>query len=142
MRWGPASLGEVGGWYVIQGILFLMSDRWRAEKKKHTDEFVREDTDVPMWPDENQFVLAALMSIVPNAPAELVVHEVESDPLQPRMFDAISARRDQLNRDWPVWIDAHRAELQFLEPTGDGVDFSVAACDMNKGKPRRKIKDK
>ena len=154
MRWGPARLGDVGGWYGIQGILFLMSDRWRAEKQKHTAEFLRADGDVIQWPDEATLVLAALMSVVPNAPPELVVpgHEPnESDSSLPneeiqlrfeRRNSDIDARRDQLNRDWPVWIDAHRAELQLLRPTGEGVDFSVAACDMKKGKPRRKIAEK
>ena len=36
---------------------------------------------------------------------------------------------------WRQWISEHRAQLQMLQPTGDGVDFTVAAC--TKGRPRR-----
>jgi hypothetical protein len=142
MEWGPWHLADVGGWYAIQGISFLLSERWRAEKKRYADEILVRNGDVIIWPDENLLVLRDLMGVVPNAPSELVVRESRPDPNEHRLFEQISARRAQLNKDWPVWIDVHRAELQTLEPKGAGVDFSIGACDMGKGKPRRKIVEK
>jgi len=39
-------------------------------------------------------------------------------------------------RIWQDWIAAHQNELNKLQPTGEGVDFSPNAC--KKGKPAKK----
>ena len=38
-----------------------------------------------------------------------------------------------LRAKWRAWIDAHKTEIQKLEPTANGVGFTPGACTQTQG---------
>jgi hypothetical protein len=132
-------LPRIGGWYAIQGLLFLLTDEWNKEARKYANERNRQRGDLPEVYPQQFHVVVGLGMLVPTAPAPLVVRPpgANDTPLEgplTRFYE----NRDRLVREWPAWVAGHTDELRNLEPTGEGVDFSAKACDMKSGEPRRR----
>jgi hypothetical protein len=114
------SLGIVGGWFGIRGLQELL----KPERDKNFERAIRQsrssgrDLDIT-YRSSQELALIALSETVPNSP--VTQHEAAFGPSGP------------LVNKWNEWIAAHRAELEKLEPTGEGVDYAESAC--KNGKP-------
>jgi hypothetical protein len=110
-------LGLVGGWFAIQALQTFLTPEGaelpfrNAPKRKHV-------SDVAVL-SPSYYALKTLPDTVSNPPVRFNDQQM-----------------DQQAKIWQDWIAAHKDELSKLQPTGEGVDFSDAAC--KNGKPRTK----
>jgi len=114
----------VGGWFAIQGIEKLLTPEGLIRWHKPSKEEINSDAlDLPFYVT----ALEALPKVVPNPP--------EKYPTGMELFMVQTHSQEHI-RIWQDWIAAHQNELNKLQPTGEGVDFSPNAC--KKGKPAKK----
>jgi hypothetical protein len=112
-----SSLARIGGWFAIRGFDYLMSPEgdknWMAAlryQEKNTDA-------VQVSP--KFYIVRTLPKLIPNSV---------------RTPEFGTGSEHVLADKWRSWIAEHREELSVLQPTGEGVGYSPAAC--KDGKPR------
>lgn len=114
----PYVLAQVGGWFAVRSLLeFLKPDGDRHFYRRPPPP--PRDSDAIQSPPSDD-ALYFLPLLVKDAPFRF------------------SWRRSAADRQaWVQYIAEHEQELRTELPTGDGVDFSDAACTRD-GKPRRR----
>ena len=108
-------LEPIGGWFWIQAMRNILDGAASAGFEK----WVRTKTlsDVSEVPPDH-VALQSLIGAMPSRPEGMPtdVHSIRSSD------------EARFSIEWRHWIEAHRAELQMLAPTGEGVDWSPDAC--------------
>ena len=117
-------LGAAGGWFGIRGLQELL----KPERQKNFDRALKR------WAARNRH--SDIAFIGPDALALLALPYTVSNP--PATVNEVDggAANTLLAKSWNDWIAAHRAELEKLPPTGEGVDYSERACKG--GKPAKR----
>ena len=110
---GFDQLPYIGGWFSIRLYVEMLANKqiyshW-LKSEPHGSDAVLESPD--------SMALTYLSKLVPGLP-----------PLNEKDWK-------QTQRQWPEYIRQHEAELNHLEPRGEGIDFSGASC---KSKPRER----
>lgn len=106
---------EIGGWFSIQ-ILATQIDadtRWQKSLRKYRKDI---GNDIVLRPPSTT-ALVVLPKVVPNPPWPSLTPLQAQLPHTQKEFTA-----------WKKWIDENKASLRRLEPTGDGVEFSLNGC--------------
>ena len=106
------NLTSAGGWFAIRALQRLLepdaqANFYRAMRKAPPSDLGRQEP--------RSLALDVLPMVITDGPI------TESTRLH------INEQAKEIAM-WNDWIAAHRAELSKREPTGDGVDFSLAAC--------------
>jgi hypothetical protein len=116
---GEVKIPRVGGWFAIKSLEQMFDANERFGKAK-------QETNDLSFPAAHQFGLVLLPKLVPNPPFAFD-ESVILEPAPEQLYKV---------QVWKQWIAQHAAELSKLQPTGEGVEFSAAAC--KNGRPRRK----
>jgi hypothetical protein len=109
-----ARLARIGGWFSLQVFDYLLTANGRAHWERAMRRGSRAADLIYAPPDSD--IPELLSRVVRNPPAVS-----EKDPR--------SALR--------AWMAEHRPELSLLQPTGEGVDLSPAACKDGQPRDRR-----
>ena len=116
-------LAFIGGWYGVQSLDRLLSAQgaahWARARRNHLrrDPYAAQN-DAPDRPLQ-YLVVRALEGLVPEQPVKL------------RVLGDDMPEIDRIGSLWRKWIAEHRNELKTLTPTGEGVNFSDNACNVD-----------
>jgi hypothetical protein len=122
--WFPLeALVEVGGYYSIRALDAVMAGAGDAVFERA----VKESHPIDIGYDSPRYQSLPLMQkVIPNGP-------VSGEHGVGNYSDA-----DDDIQVWHAWIASHSSELHARTPTGDGADFSDAACSA--GRPVKRAK--
>ncbi|HKR32989.1 MAG TPA: hypothetical protein VJT08_21090 [Terriglobales bacterium] len=111
-------LSKVGGWFSVRRTLELLDEDAIFERNLKKD---KGDSDI-YFDRPSDLALELLPIMLPQASIPKPGNHGHN--------------KAELVRSWKHWISEHQSELEKMQPTGAGVDFSQEAC--KKGKPTNK----